>query len=816
MIDDEKLAINRRTFLKIAGATAAGYAVMRGLPAVEAATQVVNEAAETPLLPGEPRWLSTVCLQCDAGCGLRVKVVDGKAVKVDGNKLFPTNHGGTCPKGQAALQVLYDPDRIRTPLRRTGERGEGKWESITWPQALEIAAQRLKAIRDQGQPHTLAFMGARYRGHMHNLVKQFLNAYGSPNDIVLSGAGADTALKAYYLSQGSEDPLAFDLVNANYVIFFGAAWAEAWRPTVEVARLYGVLRQGRPGIRTKIVQVDTRLSMSAAKSDQQVYVKPGTDGALALGLAHVIVRDGLYDEDFVSKQGFGFEDWEDGSGRKHTGFKTVVLRDCSPASVARITGVSEADIVRLAREFARYQPSLALGGRGCGGHTNGLYNQWAVHCLNALMGNFNKPGGIQERRLPPFAAWPEARKDAVAAAGLGQPRLDGAGGAGFPLATSVGRAFTESLKSGSPYKVNALFLYYVNPAYSQLEAQAFADALKNVPFIVSFSPFRDDTTLHADLVLPDSTFLERWDDDIISPTPGYPMFGLRQPVVEPLYDTANTGDVIITLSHMMGGSVSESFPWKSYRRAVQEAVTGVAGKGQGSPQGNNFDDYWNKLVEQGGWWDEGTAASVAFKFSTPSGKFEFYSQTMKGKLESLAQKEAGARGTAPDRALDSMLSGMKIKARGDEIYLPHYEEPRISGDEKDYPFYLNTYKPMMLAQGRGANTPFLLESYGAHVPGRWTSWVEMNPETAHELGIKEGAQAWVESPLGKFKVRVKLYPGAMPEVINMPVGFGHKGWGRWAKDSGVNPNTVMVSDMDYLVGTPAWGATRVKIYKATD
>ncbi len=816
MPEKENHAINRRTFLKIAGATTAGYALLKGIPAIGAATQVAAEAAEAPLAPHPAKWISTVCLQCDAACGMKVKVMDGKAIKIEGNPLFPTNQGGLCPKGQAALQVLYDPDRIRTPLKRIGQRGEGKFEAITWPEALAIAVEKLRTLRDQEQAHTVAFMGARYRGHMRQLVSRFLNAYGSPNDVALTGLGLDPALKAYNLSQGSEGHLAFDLANANYIIFFGAAWAEAWRPNVEVARLMAHLRQGRPGIRTKVVQVDVRLSVSAAKADQQVYIKPGTDGALALGMAHVIVKDKLYNQEFVAGNCFGFEDWQDQSGSRHTGFKTLVLRDYSPAAVARITGVSEAAIVTLAREFARYQPSLALGGRGAGGHTNGTYNQWAVHCLNALVGNFGKPGGIQQRQAPPFKPWPEVTRDEVAIRGLAQPRLDKAGTVQYPLANGIGRAFTESLQSGSPYPVNALFLYYINPAYSQIESQAFTRALSRVPFIASFSPFKDDTTLHADLVLPDSTFMERWDDETPAPTPGHAMVGLRQPVVEPLYDTANSGDVIITLAHMLGGSTGDSFPWKSYRGAFQDALLGVAQKQRGSPRAGNFAEFWEKTLAQGAWWDNPELSSAPFVFNTPSRKFEFYSQTLHNKLEFLALKEAAAKGVSPEAAMDNLVQGLHIEARGDDRFLPHFEPPRISGDPQQFPFYFNTYKPMMLAQGRGANTPWLLESYGAHVTNSWGNWIELNPQTARKLGITNGSTVWVESPQGKFKVRAKIFAGAMPEVVNMPVGFGHKGWGRWAADGGANPNTAMASDLDYLAGSPAWGATRVNIYKATD
>lgn len=808
--DDEKYALSRRTFLKIAGATAAGYAVLRGIPGIEAATQVVDEAATSPLPPGTAQWVYTMCQQCDAGCGLRVKVLQGKAIKIEGNPLFPTNQGGVCPKGQAALQVLYDPDRIRTPLRRVGQRGEGKWETVTWPQAMDEVVQKLKTLRDQGQAHTVAFMNGRRRDHLGDLIGRFMEAYGSPNNLSSAGPGSDLTSGAYYLAQGTWQPVAFDMANSNYVIFFGAAWAESWGPSAELARLHGFIRQDRPGIRTKLVQVDHRLSMSAAKCDEQVYVRPGTDGALALGMANIIVNEKLYNQEFVTSQAFGFEDWQDSAGGRHTGFKTVVTRDYLPAAVSKITGVAEGDIYRLAREFAYYQPSLALSGDGASAQTNGIYSQWAVHSLNALMGSFGKAGGIVERRSPGFTAWPDVVRDSAARSGLSQARIDGAGGSDYPFATGVGQGLTRSLQNGSPYGINALFLYDVNPAYDELGAKAFTEALGKVPFIVSFSPFQDDTTLYADLVLPDCTFLEKWDEKVVISTAGYPVVGLAQPVMEPLYDSASTGDAIVVMAHMLGGSVGDSFPWKGQRGAIQDAMKGIAQKGKGSPRAGNFPEFWQKAVAQGGWWDDAPPAAARFTFGTPSKKFEFYSQTMKDKIETLAKVEAGT-GSTSDKA-NILLQRLKVKAQGDQAYLPHYEEPRLSGDEKQYPYYLNTYKP--LASGGDANAPFLSESFVPHLYGSWDSWIEINPETAHELGISEGAEVWVESPVGKLKAKAKLYPGAMPGVVNMPLGFGHKGWGRWANNIGINPGAIVATDTDYLAGVPAWGATRVRISRA--
>ena len=167
-----------------------------------------------------------------------------------------------------------------------------------------------------------------------------------------------------------------------------------------------------------------------------------------------------------------------------------------------------------------------------------------------------------------------------------------------------------------------------------------------------------------------------------------------------------------------------------------------------------------------------------------------------------------------EQALEEILNGIKLRARGDEVYLPHYEPIRQIGDRKQYPLLLNTYKLMTHAEGRGSNSPWMQEISGLHVGMRWDSWVEINPETAKGLGIRDGDEVWVESVVSKIKTRAKLYPGAMPHVVNMPFEPGHRAYGRWARGVGVNPNEILVNENDRLGGLAAFFSTRVKVYRA--
>jgi len=759
-------------------------------------------------IPYEEYWSTGVCLQCPSGCGLRIRSVNQWPVKLEGIKDYPINRGRLCPKGQSGLQVLYDPDRIRHPLKRKGKRGEGSWEKISWKEGIDIVVERLKSLRQEGRPHHLVVLGGRYRGHMMELMARFLEAYGSPNHLGNTERGSEGILKGHFFTMGVQEHLAIHWEEVNYVLSFGSSLLEASRPSLRNLWGYGFLRRGRPGIRGKLVQIEPRFSVTASKADQWIPVQPGTDGALALGIAHWMIKENKYDRQFINNHTFGFEDWKGADGRSHMGFKTLVLNQYSPEIVSLLTGVPEETIVEIAREFSSHRPSIAISGRGVGMQTNGTYAQMAIDCLNALAGSIDSRGGLLLQRKPPFQKLRSAQKDAIAQKGLSQPRIDGAGTIPFPFAEEVPYILPEKIQKGEPYPIDTVLLYYTNPLFSIPEPERFRNALEKIPFIVSFSPFMDESTMYSDLVLPDGTYFERWQDDHVEPGLGFPMFGLRSPAIQPpLYDVRNTGDVLIDIAKALGGTVGKSFPWKDFQEAMKEAIRGIFASKRGSVKAENFDEFWKALIERGGWWDPPYPfGELKKKFNTPSGRFEFYSLAIEQGL-----KEAVKRSS---KGLDQIVREMKIEAMGDEVFLPHFEKPRSIGDEAEYPLHLINYKLMTMAEGRGANQPYLQEIIGPHLYERWESWVEMNPETAQKMGIKDRDPVWVESKTGKVKTNARLFPGTHPKCIHIPYGQGHKAYGRWAKGRGVNPNDLLVREYDYLGGFASYSSTRVKVYKA--
>ena len=515
---------NRRDFLT--ALTAVGTAAAVG-SLIKLQRDTLLSVQENLLYSGysyqfpEDGYIASTCLQCPAGCGIAVRVVSGRAVKIEGNPLHPINRGSICPKAHYGLQIVYDPDRVKGPMIRAGERGSS-FREASWGEAIKLVASRLKELRDSGEPERLVWLDGRVRGNMGDFISRFTTSFGTPNRIGHSSICSDGAVIAHYLMQGVKSYLGYDWENTNYMLLFGAGLLEAWRPTTRLLRAYGHVRQER-AVRAKIVIVEVRKSTTAVKADEWVKINPGTDGALALGIAHVIIRDKLYDREFIEEHTYGFEE-----------FSELVLSKYPPEWASKVTGVPSETIERLAREFATTRPAIAAGQRGAMMQPNGVYNYMAIHALNALVGSLGRKGGIIVQKSPPFTPWPRVELDAAAKEGLSKTRIDFAGTERYPFAKNVYQQVPESILSEKPYPVEVLMLYYTNPLLSSPNVATWRKALDKVPFIVSTSPFLDETTQeYADVILPDHTYLERWMDDVIYPSLGYPVASIRQPATPP-------------------------------------------------------------------------------------------------------------------------------------------------------------------------------------------------------------------------------------------------------------------------------------------
>jgi anaerobic selenocysteine-containing dehydrogenase len=792
--------ISRRDFIRIgatatvAGATVAAASGTRSLLETGGAPTAGRSHA-TAASSLEETWVKTTCALCPSGCGLDVRVVNGKAVKIEGNPLHPLNQGVCCLKGQAALEVLYSPERIQHPRMQTGQRGGGDWQEISWDDALGMVADKLAELRRAGQAHTVAFLHGETRGEMRALINRFMDIYGSPNVISRDSLDEQAARLAMFLTQGINGIPVYDISNARYVMTFGGNLLESSQQVIGCLSAAAFMRRGRPD-RGKLVAAHPRLSLTGIKADEWLPIRPGTYGALALGMANVIINSGLYDEDFVRDFTFGFEDFEDEAGNRHQGFKSLVLEQYTLDRVPYITGVSGADIARLAGEFATNRPAVAVMPTEPEGLSSGnsLYTAMAIHALNALVGSIDTPGGVLVQRFPPLAPWPDVAPDEVAQAGLSHGHIDGAGSDTLPLALSAYQNLAGRILADEPYPVNAIFLYNANPVYDAPTAGRFAQALMKVPFVVSFASTLDESAAHANLILPASTFLEVWGDDFIGGT-GYAGVSLRRPVVEPVYDTRNPGDVLLNLAAMLGGSLAQALPWRDYKELFEYRLSGI-------------DMDQAKFEENGAW-------SELVYFHAAPGSPAWADVVGRDRLNA----PQDGRFDLFSRELFAALS-----SPGDLDCLPHFDLPTTmtgeGGDAAAYPFLLVTQTLITQPRTWQGILPSLQECYGLQTNMKWSSWVEINPLAAGELGVENGDLVWVESPVGRVKVPVRLYEGLWPNAVYVPPGQGHRTLVKWGRGSqanivvGANPNQILAAGTEPLDGVAAVSPARVRVYKA--
>jgi len=803
------LKVDRRRFLGLTvGAAAAGTAL--GVPAGRLLTGIFTSGDVSFYPPkGPEEFVLTVCALCPGGCGLRARRISERVVKLDGNLLHPVNAGRLCPKGQAALQSLYHPDRLPGPMRRKGPRGILKsFEHVSWERALAEISERLRSLRDGRRPESLVLLRGGSGGIGDRVARRFIQAFGSPNDVALD-RGEEAASLALWLTQGVRAVPAYDLASTDYLLSIGGAMLEASSSPVHTARAYGQFRQGRTGRRGKFVQVEPRLSITASSADEWIPVRPGTEGVFALGVAGVLVSEGLYNREFLFERTRGFEDTTEAGGAVHEGLRSLLARYYTLDQVAARTGVSVDVVLRVAREFAAARSSLAVGPRKGPLLPGRLFDHLAAHVLNALAGNVDGPGGVLVPEEAPLAAWPELPSDPVAQAGRGRPRLDAAASSSLPLLASDPERLAEAVLTGSPYRTEVLMMLQADPVFASAAPDRFAAALERVPLVVSFASMPDDTALHADWILPEAHFLERWDLWTTPPGLAYPMVSLARPALaRPLHDARPAAEIFLELARRSG--LESAFPWKDLATLLRAEMDGLYRARRGAVMGAPFDEAWVRMMEGAGWWAPGYhSADELWQRAQESGGWwdPFYDhQDWKRVLKTKSGRyEFRADLLVPRSPADSApIPSIETGAR----------PPSAGGQGAVGSFALLLFEPLSIAGATGAELPFL---QGILDPGHaegWETWVEIHPESAAPLGVRDRAWVRVRSARGAVMARARVTPRVVPGVAAIPVGLGKKGGGRWANRTGVNPLRLLSPARDPLCGLPDLDATVVQISAA--
>ncbi|UCH85321.1 MAG: molybdopterin-dependent oxidoreductase, partial [Candidatus Latescibacterota bacterium] len=482
-----------------------------------------------------------------------------------------------------------------------------------------------------------------------------------------------------------------------------------------------------------------------------------------------------------------------------------------------------------ARDFGRIRPALAMvGSHGTDG-TNGLFNAFAGLSLNILVGNIEKTGGLRLARETPVRSLPPVQPDSIARNALAKRTVCDSADGDSQFGIDRVRAFCDNIASGQPHPIDTLFVYGTNPAFDHPHAKRIRSTLESIPFVVSFASIMDETTEYASLVLPDHAFLEGWGDSGATPSIAFAHAAVSQPVVEPFYDTRHAGDALIGIAEAVGEGLNGVFQKADFNSLLQNRMRGIYAAGEGTVVSgsfeeswvqflkergwqnfvyDSFDDFWRLLVERGGWWNpsiEELEPTDAIR--TETSKIPLFVEQLARELESTIDKSRGG-----DRI--NTLRGLGVTEPPGTAFLVHYEAPRWAGDEKEYPYYLQTFGVLSNRKGSGSFSPLLQEMFGYYYRRYWESWVELNPHTAHDNHISDGDWATVESEVGSITARAVFNEGLARDSVAVPFGMGHTSCGRYAQGVGVNPYEILAQVSDLLWGRPAKLATRVKIKKA--
>ncbi|MBI4463939.1 MAG: molybdopterin-dependent oxidoreductase [Acidobacteria bacterium] len=787
------MRLDRRGFLFLAGGAAGGAAVggltLKGISRLNEAL-----APEMGSYPGEEKFALSLCRSCSGGCGLRVRTVAGRVVKIDGNPLYPVNRGGVCPKAQALLQGLYHPDRILTPRRRNS--AEQPWETASWPEALETLAGTLRKLRAEKRQNKVVVVSGRGAGLPHSLLARFLAAYGNAQLFQLP-SGLEVSEQALELmggspSNGGSRRLAYDLENSRCVLSFGCDLLQGWGTPAYTLKVFGKWHDSTRGQRTTLIHFGPRLSVSAARADEWVSAQVGTWAAIALGIAFVLISEDLYNRDFVENCTFGFEDWTDREGRSHMGFRRLVREEYRLSRVSELTGIPPETFVRVAREFAAGTGAVAIGPQQSPGQPGRLTDALAVHALNALVGSIGARGGVA---LLPDPGWP----------------LPGA-----PQKNGQGSHSLEDLSQALEDSPQVLVLDDAALLFDLLST-AEQEKLRRIPLVVTTASLEDVTTGGATLHLPDCTSLESWADGQAPACFPYELLSVAAPVLSPLGESRPWGETLLALAQATDPATASAVPWKDLPELLRASAELLAGEQRGYLFGPEVDEQWQRLLERSGWWAPDWSSPQQFweaittqggwwnpiswpmapqrSFPTPSGLFELYPQ----KLEQWLRQQPNLRVSVSSPEWNRMV-------------LPHHSELLPPTDPNQFTLLLDPYDPLPFFGGGGREIPFLQQLSSSLGDNQWRSWVELSEEDAEHLGIHNGDLVWVESAAGRIRRRALVMEGAMPGIVGAPSG-GAPSSGRWASHEDSLAD-ILVPVQDPILGTRCATVTRVNVYKA--
>ncbi len=714
----------------------------------------------------------SICQLCPSGCGLRVRLVNGNPVSIHGNPLHPVNRGGLCGRGAAGLQLYYDPDRFTGPLRRDDDL-IGKFGRTTWPAALGDLSSRVRYAAEAG-PGRVAVIRGGGRSLASELLGRLVRAAGSDWVIdVGGGAGAGAADEVLRQMYGTTGRLVFDLANADFLLSIESGLCESPTNTMTFHRGLAALRAAGG----RMVHAEPRLGVTGSKADEWLPIRPGTAGVLALGVAHMLIKEGFARSEFLETHVRSFDDWTDESGATQPGIRSWILRTFSPQRVAEVTGVDWERIIRVARAFGSARRPLAVGPVDVATPFQ-TFDLMAVHTLNAIVGAIDVSGGVLLGRQPPFPA-------------LDAP-FDPTGG---PAGAEVARGrrgptldeFCEQVLGGRSPPITVCIVHEADPVFWAPNGHRVAEALRKVPLLVSTSPVATDTTECADLILPDALWIERRSDSVSVDADGYPVVAMSPAAARRRADSRDTADVVLEVARQAGERVARHFPWRSYDEVLRDRIGAIDRSRVGDTFSDEHGSTWAQLLERSGWRSAsyGNAEELAKRLDESGGWWE------------PAYHHGEWRRLSPHGEHRIDLRPVERSSEPDALRRP---QPPF-GDKLS----LYVHPELALGVEMGGSLPYLQDIGSPLTERGWETTVEINAATALRLGISHGDRVTLRNDRGVVTAVARLSQGIRPEVIAIHTGGGRVRAGRFAAGVGANPMVLVATRLE-----PGTGLSRIE------
>lgn len=717
-------AIGRRRFIQIAGAGAS------------AVTQI--GCGRRPSTVGQRYEVPTTCELCPNKCSVVAVVQDGLIRKLNPNPENPKSRAMLCARGNAGMLQVYDPARLKKPLIRAGARGEGKWCEASWDDAFDYAARKLTAIKEKYGPQGVLWSSTEAFAEV--FFKNLGLAFGSPNIVRHPTLCLSSVNLAYSMTFGTVP--SFDLLNVNYVIMAGANRFEAFITPDTMDLIESTMHR-----KARLICLDPRFTVTAAKADAWYPIKPGTDMAFILAMLHVIIGEGRHDKEFVNTYTTGFEQLAE-----H-------VKPYTPEWAESETEISAADIVRVAREFSDAAPrAVFYAGRRSSWYQNDFQMRRAQAILNAVVGNWDRPGGMVPNSKIAlgeylFLPWDDPKADRI-------DEMD----KNFPLAAKGDGAYLklrENALAGSPYPVKGWMIAKQDVVNALPDQAKTLKMIEQMEFIGVIDIQMSDTAWYADVIFPESTYLER-EDPVEVMTGIWPVVVLRQQVVKPVYDTKPTLEIVQGLAKRLGLGMYFDYTLEQWNAAAVKELP------MELPM-----EYMRKhgVYTPPGGPKYGATLNPGHRFVTKSGKIELYSE--------------------------------RLRENGQDP-LPVYERPAEVTSGK---FRLVLGRKAFFTHANSTSNPWLFDFAPEN-----KLWIA--PAPAKTIGVNDGDMVEVTSAVGSVHLRARVTQEIRPDCVFMLHGYGKRSpWLKRAYNRGGSDAALIETVWDRVSGNAAMHETFVKVTK---